>query len=147
MQQLDPTEAFYAHLSSPQGEVLDLPQQAVLKFHLAFGHPVNDRSWSQKNLQLRQKLIAEEAQEVSEAIDEFTGDAASKEHIIKELADLLYVIYGTAVVLGVDLQEAFDRVHASNMSKLGPNGKPLYRADGKVLKGPNYLPPNLKDLV
>ena len=66
---------------------------------------------------------------------------------LKELADLVYVCYQYAENMGWFLDEALDRVHKSNMSKLGEDGKPIYREDGKVLKGPNYKPPELSDLV
>ena len=66
---------------------------------------------------------------------------------LKELADLVYVCYQYAVNMGWDLDEAMDRVHKSNMSKLDEYGKPVLREDGKVLKGPYYQPPNLSDLV
>ena len=66
---------------------------------------------------------------------------------LKELADLVYVCYQYAANMGWDLDEAMYRVHESNMSKLDEDGKPIYREDGKVLKGPNYKPPNLEDLV
>ena len=66
---------------------------------------------------------------------------------LKELADLVYVAYQYANNMGWDLDEALHRVHLSNMSKLDDNGKPIYREDGKVLKGPNYKPPTLTDLV
>jgi len=68
-------------------------------------------------------------------------------NILKELADLVYVCYQYAENMEWDLDEAMHRVHRSNMSKLGLDGKPIRRADGKVLKGPNYQPPNLNDLV
>jgi len=70
-----------------------------------------------------------------------------EEALLKELADLVYVVYGTAVSLGLNLDEALERVHESNMSKLGEDGKPIYREDGKVLKGSNYKEPYLGDLV
>ena len=70
-----------------------------------------------------------------------------KEHALKELADLVYVCYQYAANMKWDLDEAMHRVHESNMSKLDEYGKPIYREDGKVLKGPNYAPPNLSDLV
>ena len=70
---------------------------------------------------------------------------AKKAALTKELSDLLYVVYGTALAFGLPLDPAFNRVHESNMSKL-VDGKPLYREDGKVLKGPNYQPPVLDDL-
>jgi|TARA_R100000030_G_scaffold18984_1_gene13211 NTP pyrophosphatase (non-canonical NTP hydrolase) len=66
---------------------------------------------------------------------------------LKELADLVYVCYQFAASQEWDLDEAFRRVHESNMSKLDDNGKPIYRADGKVLKGPNYKEPHLLDLI
>ena len=70
-----------------------------------------------------------------------------KENALKELADLVYVCYQYAENMQWNLDEAMDRVHKSNMSKLDDYGKPIYREDGKVLKGPNYKPPNLEDLV
>ena len=66
---------------------------------------------------------------------------------LKELADLVYVCYQYAENMGWFLDEALDRVHQSNMSKLGKDGKPIYREDGKVLKGPDYEPPTLMDLI
>ena len=66
---------------------------------------------------------------------------------LKELADLVYVCYQYAENMRWDLDEALYRVHESNMSKLDDDGHPIYREDGKVLKGPNYKPPNLEDLV
>ena len=66
---------------------------------------------------------------------------------LKELADLVYVCFQYAENMEWDLEEALDRVHKSNMSKLGLDGTPIRRADGKVLKGPNYQPPELTDLV
>ncbi len=69
-----------------------------------------------------------------------------QEDALKELADLVYVCYQYAQNMGWFLDEALDRVHESNMSKLDEDGKPIYREDGKVLKGPNYKPPNLEDL-
>ena len=70
-----------------------------------------------------------------------------KENCLKELADLVYGCYQYASNMGWDLDEAMYRVQESNMSKLDESGKPILREDGKVLKGPNYKPPNLKDLV
>jgi len=67
--------------------------------------------------------------------------------IIDALVDLLYVTYGAFNAFGIDADEAFRRVHVSNMSKLGADGKPIYRDDGKVLKGPNFEPPHLSDLL
>ena len=75
------------------------------------------------------------------------GLTVNSAECLKELADLVYVAYQYAENLGWDLDEALDRVHKSNLSKLDENGNPIYREDGKVLKGPNYQPPNLTDLV
>jgi predicted HAD superfamily Cof-like phosphohydrolase len=73
--------------------------------------------------------------------------SAPQEEFLKEMADLIYVLLGTAVAMGMDIDTAFKRVHRSNMSKLGPDGKPVMRADGKVLKGPEYCLPYLTDCV
>ena len=77
----------------------------------------------------------------------FRTGAQHKAECLKELADLVYVCYQYAENQRWDLDEALDRVHKSNMSKLDEDGKPIFRKDGKVLKGPNYAPPNLEDLV
>ena len=77
----------------------------------------------------------------------FRTGSTPRAECLKELADLVYVCYQYAENLDWDLDEALYRVHASNMSKLDEDGKPIYRKDGKVLKGPNYAPPNLEDLV
>ena len=87
-------------------------------------------------------LIDEEFKEFSHAYHN-----ESYEQELKELADLVYVCFQYAENMEWDLEEALDRVHKSNMSKLGLDGKPIRRADGKVLKGPNYKPPILFDLV
>ena len=92
-------------------------------------------------------LIVEEFKEFLEADGMlFRHGRNLKEECLKELADLVYVCYQYAENMGWFLDEALDRVHKSNMSKLGEDGKPIYREDGKVLKGPNYKPPNLEDL-
>ncbi len=97
----------------------------------------------------RQKeLIVEEFKEFLEADGMlFRTGPEPKANCLKELADLVYVCYQYAANQGWDLDEALDRVHKSNMSKLDEDGNPIFRGDGKVLKGPNYAPPNLEDLV
>ncbi len=97
-------------------------------------HDVWPPSYEERALRL--SLIEEEFKEVLEEMNTF-----NKIKLAKELADLLYVVYGTAVSFGIPIDEVFDEVHRSNMSKL-VDGKPLKREDGKVLKGPNYTPPN-----
>lgn len=124
---------------------------AVKAFTLAMGQPVGEEvpSLDIDLLSMRIELILEETKEV--VLEAFREDAfgnlkIDKAELTKELADLLYVVYGMAVTFGLPIDEVFERVHRSNMSKLGDDGKPLYREDGKVLKGPNYEPPKLDDL-
>lgn len=120
--------------------------QKVREFHQAFGQTL-DQKLKQPTLdfetaslvELRYKLIDEEYKEVKEA--------STLEELLKELTDLLYVTYGFAATFGWDIDAAFNRAHASNMSKLDDDRTPIYREDGKVLKGPNYQPPYLGDLV
>jgi len=97
----------------------------------------------------RQKnLIVEEFKEFLEADGMMFRHGENVQiETLKELADLVYVCYQYAENMNWFLDEALNRVHESNMSKLGEDGKPIYREDGKVLKGPNYKPPNLEDLI
>ena len=106
----------------------------------------NDTGTASREMQKR--LIVEEFKEFLEAEQQLLyGFVRNSEDCLKELADLVYVCYQYAANLNWDLDEAMNRVHQSNMSKLGEDGKPIRREDGKVLKGPNYTPPNLTDLV
>lgn len=102
------------------------------------------------SLSLQQNLIDEEHLELAHAFLDLLEDITNKrarEHMLKELADLVFVCHQMAAAFGWDLQTAHNRVHASNMSKLGEDGKPIRREDGKILKGPNYFEPSLIDLV
>jgi predicted HAD superfamily Cof-like phosphohydrolase len=67
--------------------------------------------------------------------------------IADALTDILYVVYGAGHAFGIDLDECFNEVHRSNMTKLGEDGRPLYRDDGKVMKGPSYEEPNLEQFL
>ncbi len=97
---------------------------------------------------MQKDLIVEEFKEFIEAdYDMAMMDLNSRADCLKELADLVYVAAQYAENMDWDLEQALRRVHQSNMSKLGDDGKPVYREDGKVLKGPNYEPPTLTDLV
>ena len=91
-------------------------------------------------------LVEEEFNEFRNAhiqmFDSYDSEAAA----LKELADLVYVCFQYAENMEWNLNEAMDRVHTSNLSKLDDKGKPIRREDGKVLKGPNYSPPYLNDL-
>ena len=111
------------------------------KYNLKSSRSKDKRSY-QKN------LIVEEFKEFLEAEGMlFRKNTTIESEALKELADLIYVCYQYAENMGWLLDEALDRVHLSNMSKLDAEGKPVYREDGKVLKGPNYKPPTLTDLV
>ena len=102
------------------------------------------------SLELQQNLIDEEHLEVAHAYLDLRKDIENKQlraELLKELADLVYVCHQMAACFGWDLDVAFNRVHDSNMSKLGLDGKPIRREDGKILKGPKYFQPTLIDLV
>lgn len=104
--------------------------------------------WSKRQRDMQRDLIVEEFREfLVEASKMQPVNVAGRRECLKELADLVYVCYQYAANLGWNLDEALARVHESNLSKLDYDGKPITRADGKVLKGPNYAPPNLDDLV
>jgi len=92
--------------------------------------------------QLRLDLIQEEVDELQEALD-----AKDIVEIADALTDILYVTYGAGHAFGIDLDTCFNEVQRSNMSKLGIDGKPIYREDGKVLKGRNYSPPQLAKII
>jgi len=114
-------------------------------FRKAFQIPT-DLSPVGRSLQTR--LIVEEFKEFLQAEGEMSLMAIhSREACLKELADLVYVCWQYAANMHWNLDEALDRVHESNMSKLGEDGLPVLRDDGKVLKGPNYAPPDLSDLI
>lgn len=95
-------------------------------------------------------LICEESKEFLDAADEVFADPenpAKRNELLKELSDVVFVCYQFAAAFNLDLDEAMQRVYESNMSKLDEQGKPIYRVDGKVLKGPNYKPPHLEDCI
>ncbi len=112
--------------------------QLVSDFMESFGQLPNTLP-KDKLLYLRSRLIQEEYYEFV--------DAKTDIDRLDALADLLYVVYGAAHALGYDIDGAFREVHRSNMSKLDSDGKPIYREDGKVMKGPNYTPPDLHPFV
>ena len=106
----------------------------------------NSRAVSRRDYQKR--LIVEEFKEFLEAEGFlFRHGQNIQTECLKELADLVYVCYQYAENMNWNLDESLNRVHESNLSKLDEDGKPIYREDGKVLKGPNYKPPDLSDLV
>ena len=120
---------------------------AVHEFHSAFGlgiknTPTADLGES-KNL-LRYKLMREENEEYLEAAND--NDLAE---VADALGDMLYILCGTIIEHGLQhkIEEVFEEIQRSNMSKLGADGKPIYREDGKVLKGPNYFKPDIQSIL
>jgi len=116
----------------------------VKEFMETFGQEVKSEPMFPSNdvQQLRLALIQEELSELQQAV--YAEDMVE---IADALTDLLYIVYGTGHAYGIDLDKCFEEVHASNMSKLGEDGKPIYREDGKVLKGPNFFEPNLEKIL
>jgi predicted HAD superfamily Cof-like phosphohydrolase len=116
----------------------------VVEFMTTFGQEVNSApTWPSEEIQsLRIELIKEEFSELCTAIvDRDIVEVADA------LTDILYVVYGAGAAFGINLDECFSEVHKSNMSKLGPDGKPIYREDGKVIKGPDYFQPDLNKVL
>lgn len=139
------------------------PEALVRQFHRVYGMPIKEDGASfdieKSRLDMRMSLIIEECSELAGAV---YGPAAAdlilkagqeakqsdqRERDLVEtadaLADLTYVIYGMALEMGISLPAVLEQVQASNMSKLGEDGKPIYREDGKVLKGPGFFPPDV----
>ena len=119
----------------------------VEKFHDTFGIP-NEYTpkavVSQEIIALRHRLMAEENEEYLEAAME--GDTVE---VADALGDMMYILCGTILSHGMQhiIEEVFEEIQASNMSKLGADGKPIYRADGKVMKGPSYFKPDIKAVL
>jgi predicted HAD superfamily Cof-like phosphohydrolase len=131
--------------------------ERVREFMEAFGHPVYDKPTDIEDadwLHMRLELIREELGELYEACGYETSewnevvpvrqmDRMNIVAVADALGDLEYVVNGMALGTGIDLPEVVREIHRSNMTKLGADGKPIYREDGKILKGPGYEPPNL----
>lgn len=120
---------------------------AVKEFHTAFGLGVSETPkadlGAQTNL-LRFNLMKEENDEYLEAVQ--NNDLVE---VADALGDMLYILCGTILEHGLQhkIEAVFDEIQRSNMSKLGEDGKPIYREDGKVMKGPNYFKPNFEALL
>jgi predicted HAD superfamily Cof-like phosphohydrolase len=120
---------------------------AVKAFHNAFklGHRETPKAdlGKRKNL-LRFNLMKEENEEYLEAAN--NDDLVE---VADALGDMLYILCGTIIEHGMQhkIEEVFDEIQRSNMSKLGENGEPIYREDGKVMKGPNYFKPNIEGIL
>lgn len=129
-------------------------ERKVAEFHAAFETDIAV-AMTAPVLRLRKALLAEEMHELFEEMDRAitalergeTVPPAVAVNLLKEAADVQYVLSGMSVTFGWPIAQVYARVHASNMSKLGEDGRPVRREDGKVLKGPGYRPPVLEDLV
>ena len=143
----------------------DDPEALVRRFHRLYGLPVrtDGPGLERESLHMRMSLIAEEFAELVGAvygtaargeIEAAWGRAAAADDGERDtvaaadaLADLVYVVYGMALETGIDLAAVLAEVQRSNMSKLGADGRPVYRGDGKVLKGPDYFPPDVAGVL
>ena len=116
----------------------------VKTFMKTFGQMVRTKPQfpEEKTMQLRYDLIKEELNELEQAMK--TKDL---KEVADALTDILYVTYGAGYAYGINLDKCFRVVQRANMSKLGNDGKPIYNEKGKVMKGPNYLEPYLKQFV
>ena len=116
----------------------------VKTFMETFGQIVRTKPQfpDEKTIQLRLNLIKEELSELEQAIKN-----KNLKEIADALTDILYVTYGAGYAYGINLDKCFKEVQRANMSKLGIDGKPIYNEKGKVMKGPNYTEPNLKQFV
>ena len=119
---------------------------AVTEFHTAFKLNMNDKPIADigKRNELRFNLMKEENEEYLEAAK--NNDLVE---VADALGDMLYILCGTIIEHGMQdkINEVFEEIQRSNMSKLDEDGKPIYREDGKVLKGPNYFKPNIADIL
>jgi len=116
----------------------------VKTFMETFGQVVRTKPQfpDNKTMQLRFDLIKEELLELEEAMK-----TKNLKEVADALTDILYVAYGAGFAYGIDLDKCFKEVQRANMSKLGKDGKPIFNDKGKVMKGPNYVEPNLKKFV
>jgi len=118
--------------------------QSVKLFMQTFGQEVKSRFEfpSKRITKLRYNLIKEELDEFGEAIKN-----KDLKEVADSLTDILYVTYGAGHAFGINLDECFEEVQKSNMSKLGEDGKPIYNEQGKVMKGPKYFKPDLNKFI
>ena len=116
----------------------------VKNFMQTFGQEVKIKAEfpKEKIVKLRYDLIKEELNELQNAIK-----TKNLKEIADALTDILYVTYGAGHAYGIDLDKCFSEVQRSNMSKLGGDGKPIYNEKGKVMKGPKYFEPNVKQFI
>ena len=118
--------------------------EKVKTFMTTYGQEVKESaSFPDENIiKLRLKLIKEELEELEQALND-----KNLLEVADALTDILYVTYGAGHSFGINLDACFEEVQRSNMSKLDENGKPIYNEYGKVMKGPNFSKPNLKQFI
>ena len=118
--------------------------EKVKKFMITYGQEVKESaSFPDENIiKLRLKLIKEELEELEQALND-----KNLLEVADALTDILYVTYGAGHSFGINLDACFKEVQRSNMSKLDADGKPIYNEYGKVMKGPNFSKPNLKQFI
>ena len=116
----------------------------VKTFMKTFGQIIRTKPQfpDEETMQLRYDLIKEELNELEQAMK-----TKNLKEVADALTDILYVTYGAGYAYGINLDKCFKEVQRANMSKLGNDGKPIYNEKGKVMKGPNYSEPNLKQFV
>lgn len=124
----------------------DCSQRSVKEFFEVFNKPERQPLDSDAT-RLNIKLIEEECKELIDEVWQCIQEGKIRPNLLKEIADLRYVISNLTVNLGIDEEVCVELVHQSNLTKLGLDGEPHYREDGKILKGPNYKEPNFDDLV
>ena len=119
-------------------------EAAIKEFRTTYGLPVNEEPTllDCDEEELHSELLNEELDELWEA--EINRDM---KEVADAIGDSIYVLYGRAVHMGLPINRILQEIHASNMSKLGEDGKPIYREDGKVLKGPNFFEPRIQEIL
>lgn len=163
MNQAAPAQQVAGEQSEQQTPDPHRPEDLVRQFHEVYGLPIqhDEPNVDRERVHMRMRLIYEEVSELTGAVygakarrlleetisslpDDGTRDTIET---ADALADLIYVIYGMALECGISLPAVLREVQASNLSKLDGEGKPIYREDGKVLKGDNFFPPNVKSAL
>lgn len=119
-------------------------EAAIKEFRTTYGLPVHEKPTllSLQEQILHSRLLDEELDELAAA--EYNDDM---KEIADAIGDAIYILFGRAVHMGLPINRILQEIHASNMSKLGEDGKPIYREDGKILKGPNFFEPRIQAIL
>lgn len=150
--QLDPLEAIKPADTPPPDPLAWSWIDCVKEFNRAYGIEAPTKNYTAMYTQSR--LVREECRELTQAVARWASarygseqEHAAQLEILDAICDSIYVLIGLALKMGFNLDGAFREVHRSNMSKLNTDGKPIKREDGKILKGPNFTPPNLEPYI